>query len=57
MENFTIRSYGRTELAQCYFPDLNPQVAHRKLQGWINYFSMLPACTLAAASICPSTSA
>ena len=41
MENFTIRSYGRTELAQCYFPDLNPQVAHRKLQGWINYYPNL----------------
>lgn len=25
MENFEIRTYGRTELALCYFPDLNPQ--------------------------------
>ena len=32
MENFEIRTYGRTELALCYFPDLNPQVAYRKLQ-------------------------
>lgn len=30
MENFEIRTYGRTELALCYFPDLNPQVAYRK---------------------------
>ena len=35
MENFEIRTYGRTELALCYFPDLNPQVAYRKLQYWI----------------------
>lgn len=27
MENFEIRTYGRTELALCYFPDLNP--------GWL----------------------
>lgn len=28
MENFEIRTYGRTELALCYFPDLNynPQI-------------------------------
>ena len=36
MENFEIRTYGRTELALCYFPDLNPQVAYRKLQYWID---------------------
>ena len=35
MENFEIRTYGRTELALCYFPDLNPQVAYRKLQYWL----------------------
>ena len=38
MENFEIRTYGRTELALCYFPDLNPQVAYRKLQYWIDYY-------------------
>ena len=32
METFTIRAYGRTELAQFYFPGLNPQTAYRKLQ-------------------------
>lgn len=37
MEYFIIRAYGRTELAQCYFPHLNPQTAYRKLQSWIDY--------------------
>ena len=32
MENFEIRTYGRTELALCYFPVMNPQVAYRKKQ-------------------------
>ena len=41
MEAFIIRAYGRTELAQCYFPTLNPQVAHRKLQSWIDYYPHL----------------
>ena len=36
-ETFIIRAYGRTELAQCYFPHLHPQAAYRKLQGWIDY--------------------
>ena len=31
METFVIRAYGRTELAQCYFPNLSPQSAYRKL--------------------------
>lgn len=41
MENFEIRSYGRTELAQCYLPDLNSQVAYRKLQCWIDCYPHL----------------
>lgn len=41
MEHFIIRAYGRTELAQCYFPTLNPQVAYRKLQSWIDYYPNL----------------
>lgn len=41
MENFEIRTYGRTELALCYFLDLNPQVAYRKLQYWIDYYPHL----------------
>ena len=41
METFEIRTYGRTELAQYYFPDLNSQVAYRKLQSWIDYYPHL----------------
>lgn len=32
---FTIRSYGRTELAQLYAPHLQPFSAYRKLMSWI----------------------
>lgn len=38
MENLVIRAYGRTELAQLYFPHLSPQVAYRKLQYWIDVY-------------------
>ena len=41
VEPFTIRAYGRTELAQCYFPAVNSQVAYRKLQTWIDYYPHL----------------
>ena len=41
MEHFDIRAYGRTELAQRYFPTLSPQVAYRKLQSWIDYYPNL----------------
>lgn len=41
METFTIRAYGRTELAQFYFPGLNPQTAYRKLQEWIDFYPHL----------------
>ena len=33
--NFIIRTYGRTELALLYSPNLTPQAAWRKLQTWI----------------------
>ena len=36
-----IRAYGRTELAQCYFPSLTPQSAYRKLESWIDYHPTL----------------
>ena len=36
-ENFEIREYGRTELAQMYSPDITPAAAWKKLKGWINY--------------------
>ena len=40
-DSFPIRAYGRTELAQCYFPHLNSQAAYRKLQQWIDYYPHL----------------
>lgn len=35
METFVIRTYGRTELAQLYCPNLCPEAAFRKLKQWI----------------------
>lgn len=35
MEEFKIRSYGRTELAQLYSPDITPSAAYQKLVRWI----------------------
>ena len=35
MENFEIRTYGRTELALCYFPGSTPKTASEKLTRWI----------------------
>ena len=34
MNSFEIRTYGRTELAQLYCPDLCPESAYRKLKHW-----------------------
>ena len=34
---FKIRSYGRTELAQLYNPELTPPAAWRTLQRWISF--------------------
>jgi len=42
MEN-TIREYGRTELAQLYFPMLCADAAWRKLKKWINLNTILKA--------------
>lgn len=36
-----IHTYGRTELAQIYFPDLCPQAAFRKLNQWIDFHPTL----------------
>lgn len=33
--SFTIRQYGRTELAQLYSPDIAPESAWRRLRRWI----------------------
>ncbi|MBQ0021930.1 MAG: DUF4248 domain-containing protein [Prevotellaceae bacterium] len=38
-QEFKIRTYGRTELALLYSPDINGQSAYRKLKNW---FSMNP---------------
>lgn len=35
MQTFTIRSYGRTELALLYSPHISPDTAWRKLRRWI----------------------
>ena len=37
MNSFIIRTYGRTELAQIYCPDLCPEAAYRKLKHWIDF--------------------
>ena len=31
----TIRTYGRSELAQCYFPSLQQKCAWQKLRRWL----------------------
>lgn len=36
MNPFVIRTYGRTELAQLYCPNLCPEAAFRKLKHWID---------------------
>ena len=42
MENFeNTHVRPHRNLALCYFPDLNPQVAYRKLQYWIDYYPHL----------------
>ena len=38
MNSFEIRTYGRTELAQLYCPDLCPEAAYRKLKHWIDLY-------------------
>ncbi len=41
MEEFKIRTYGRTELAQCYCPTMNPRAAYRKVMQWIDMYPNL----------------
>ena len=62
MEHFIIRAYGRTELAQCYFPTLNPQVAIASCRAGS---TIIPTCANASrppaairmpASTCPCMS-
>ena len=35
MKEFTIRAYGRMELAQLYSPELTDIAAYRKMKKWI----------------------
>ena len=35
MKNFTLQTYGRTELAQLYSPHITPHAAWRRLRAWI----------------------
>lgn len=39
---FSLRAYGRTELAQAYCPQLSPGAAWQKLSMWINLYPGLP---------------
>lgn len=39
---FTIREYGRTELAQLYSPSIQPESAWVKLKLWIRLHPGLP---------------
>lgn len=39
--SFKIRTYGRTELALLYSPNLTSQAAWRKLQSWIELNTVL----------------
>ena len=38
IDNFKIRTYGRTELAMLYSPDINPESAYIKLNRWIDRY-------------------
>lgn len=37
-ENFTIRSYGKSELAQLYIPDIAPDSAAKSIKRWIEKY-------------------
>ncbi len=41
MEQFKIQSYGRTELALKYCPEISPGSAFRKLSIWIDHYPNL----------------
>lgn len=54
---FEIKSYGRTELAQLYAPDLLPQGAYRRLMRWmkanpqLNYLTRIHRRTFTPAQV------
>lgn len=35
-ETFTIRAYGKSELAMMYFPDLTKETAMKKFRFWLS---------------------
>ena len=35
-ESFQIRSYGKSELAQLYLPDITPEASRRTMKAWIH---------------------
>ena len=37
MKEFTIRAYGRMELASLYSPELTDIAAYRKMKKWIQF--------------------
>jgi len=55
MNSFEIRTYGRTELAQLYCPDLCPESAYRKLKHWIDLYPGLRAGLSALGAFSPFT--
>lgn len=42
MDDFTVREYGRMELAQLYCPGIAPESAWKKLRRWIALHPGLP---------------
>jgi hypothetical protein len=36
INGFKVKSYGWTELAQCYNPDVMPKTAAKRLTGWVD---------------------
>lgn len=54
-QEFKIRAYGRTELAQLYCPALNSQSAYRKLKMWLSINPQLNhLCALKQRSFTPA---
>lgn len=41
MKEFTLRSYGRTELALLYNLEMSPEGAYRRLRKWISVYPNL----------------
>lgn len=44
--DFIVRAYGRTELAQMYSPNLQPESAYSRLRRWIAYNPRLSSCLM-----------